>query len=78
VLARLYVGPFTDARRAVIEDVAKLRSYEESVAQGFVRGRRHVGGEVAGRDAAGGGHRLGQAAGDRDRQPERCWAPSRR
>ncbi|MGV7031298.1 HAMP domain-containing methyl-accepting chemotaxis protein [Methylobacterium symbioticum] len=32
-----YIGPFTDARRAVLEDVAQLRSYEESVAQGFVR-----------------------------------------
>ncbi|SFV13682.1 methyl-accepting chemotaxis protein [Methylobacterium sp. 174MFSha1.1] len=34
---RYYVGPFTDARRALLDDVAKLRTYEESVAQGFVR-----------------------------------------
>ncbi|WP_342151987.1 methyl-accepting chemotaxis protein [Methylorubrum sp. SB2] len=33
---RYYVGPFTDARRAVVEEVAKLRGYEETVAQGFV------------------------------------------
>ncbi len=32
-----YVGPFTDARKAVVEDVAKLRTYEESVANGFVQ-----------------------------------------
>ncbi|KIU26297.1 chemotaxis protein, partial [Methylobacterium radiotolerans] len=32
-----YVGPFTDARKAVVEDVAKLRAYEESVANGFVQ-----------------------------------------
>ncbi|MCJ2036208.1 methyl-accepting chemotaxis protein, partial [Methylobacterium sp. J-068] len=34
---RFYVGPFTDGRKAVVEDVAKLRAYEESVAQAFVR-----------------------------------------
>ena len=34
---RYYVGPFTDGRRAVVEDVAKLRAYEEQVAQTFVR-----------------------------------------
>ncbi len=34
---RFYVGPFTDARRAVLEEVGKLRGYEESVANGFVR-----------------------------------------
>ncbi|NGM39055.1 HAMP domain-containing protein, partial [Methylobacterium sp. DB0501] len=34
---RYYVGPFTDARRAVLEEVGKLRSYEENVAHGFVR-----------------------------------------
>ncbi|KMO27332.1 HAMP domain-containing methyl-accepting chemotaxis protein, partial [Methylobacterium aquaticum] len=34
---RYYVGPFTDARKAVVEEVTKLRAYEESVAQGFVR-----------------------------------------
>ncbi|MGX7708777.1 methyl-accepting chemotaxis protein [Methylobacterium sp. Gmos1] len=34
---RYYVGPFTDARRAVVEDVTKLRGYEETVAQGYVR-----------------------------------------
>ncbi|MET7243360.1 methyl-accepting chemotaxis protein, partial [Methylobacterium sp. EM32] len=34
---RYYVGSFTDARKAVTEDVAKLRAYEEAVAQGFVR-----------------------------------------
>ncbi|KMO11550.1 HAMP domain-containing methyl-accepting chemotaxis protein, partial [Methylobacterium platani] len=34
---RYYVGPFTDARKAVVEEVGKLRGYEESVAQGFVR-----------------------------------------
>ncbi|UHC19295.1 methyl-accepting chemotaxis protein [Methylobacterium currus] len=34
---RYYVGPFTDARMAVSDDAAKLRAYEESVAQGFVR-----------------------------------------
>ncbi|MGE7419122.1 HAMP domain-containing methyl-accepting chemotaxis protein, partial [Methylobacterium tarhaniae] len=33
---RYFVGPFTDARRAVIEEVGKLRTYEESIAQGFV------------------------------------------
>ncbi|SFH13697.1 HAMP domain-containing methyl-accepting chemotaxis protein, partial [Methylobacterium gossipiicola] len=33
---RTYVGPFTDARKAVVEEVAKLRSYEEQVAQTFV------------------------------------------
>ena len=33
---RYYVGPFTDARIAVTEDVAKMRAFEESVAQGFV------------------------------------------
>ncbi|TNC05790.1 methyl-accepting chemotaxis protein [Methylobacterium terricola] len=34
---RTYVGPFTEARRAVLEEVGKLRGYEESVAQGFVQ-----------------------------------------
>ncbi|QRE73435.1 HAMP domain-containing methyl-accepting chemotaxis protein [Methylobacterium aquaticum] len=34
---RYYVGPFTEARRAVVEEVGKLRGYEESVANGFVR-----------------------------------------
>ncbi|SFK66415.1 HAMP domain-containing methyl-accepting chemotaxis protein [Methylorubrum salsuginis] len=33
---RYYVGPFTEARKAVVEQVGKLRGYEESVAQGFV------------------------------------------
>ncbi len=33
---RYYIGPFTDARKAVVEDVGQLRAYEEKVAQGFV------------------------------------------
>ncbi len=33
---RYYVGPFTEARKAVVEQVGKLRGYEENVAQGFV------------------------------------------
>ncbi|MFC6789092.1 methyl-accepting chemotaxis protein [Methylobacterium komagatae] len=33
---RYYIGPFTDARKAVIEDVTQLRNYEEKVAQSFV------------------------------------------
>ncbi|MGY2052869.1 methyl-accepting chemotaxis protein, partial [Methylobacterium sp. JK268] len=33
---RIYLGPFTQARLAVAEEVGKLRTYEESVAEGFV------------------------------------------
>ncbi len=34
---RSYVGPFAEASRTVIDEAGKLRGYEESVAQGFVR-----------------------------------------
>ncbi|SDO70294.1 methyl-accepting chemotaxis protein, partial [Methylobacterium phyllostachyos] len=34
---QVYVGPFTQARLALIEEVKKLRAYEEGVAQTYVR-----------------------------------------
>ncbi|MCJ2088406.1 methyl-accepting chemotaxis protein, partial [Methylobacterium sp. E-005] len=34
---QVYVGPFTQARMALIEEVTKLRAYEEGVAQTYVR-----------------------------------------
>ncbi|MEL6060665.1 methyl-accepting chemotaxis protein [Methylobacterium sp. DCY52] len=34
---QVYVGPFTQARMALIEEVKKLRAYEEGIAQSYVR-----------------------------------------